>query len=60
MDNQFIKELPISNTDVMSGFSGYEDPEHSQAYEYQNLDAVIDYLKRKLVSHTQGLCSLSE
>ena len=60
VDNQFIKDLPISNTDVMSGFSGYEDPEHSQVYEYQNLDVVIDYLKRKLVSHTQGLCSLSE
>ncbi len=60
VDNQFIKDLPISNTDVMSGFSGYEDPEHSQIYEYQNLDVVIDYLKRKLVSHTQGLCSLSE
>ncbi len=59
-NGRFTKDIPLTNTKAMSGFTGYEDPGNPQKYQYQGLNILIKYLKDKIENRSVGLCSLNE
>ncbi|WP_456295674.1 hypothetical protein M1D72_14855 [Vibrio sp. AK197] len=59
-NGRFTKDIPLTNTKAMSGFTGYEDPKNPQKYQYQDLNILIKYLKDKIENRSVGLCSLNE